>query len=243
MTTMTKIRREMSHRARSGRTWILAAALGLMAAAGGTAFGLSAIADSGQTVAAQQTRSLRADFTARLVAMGKTDLAPARTSPFNTLRASVDGRDWSFSTYRNAAGDQCMVEVVPGEGRGFGCRSAATLFANGPVYASWGSRQRSNSGDRGHWETAWVEGLAAPEVATVELVLTNCATLDLPLGPDRAFFGVVGSEALKGHAMPYAIRARDALGRTLTQIAIELGPVSAKRGTVKAPASPAVSCG
>jgi hypothetical protein len=172
--------------------------------------------------------------------MGKTALIPAGTSAFRTLRASVDGREWSFSTYRNAAGDQCMVEVVPGEGRGFGCQPVAALFANGPLYASWGSRQRG--GDHGRWETAWVEGLAAPEIAAVDLVLTNCASLSLALGPDRAFFGVVGKEALRGSAMPYAIRGHDAAGKIVSEIAVDLGPLSAGQGRVSAPARPKVSC-
>jgi hypothetical protein len=49
--------------------------------------------------------------------------------------AKVNGAAWSLSSYGNSKGELCVVEVVPGEGRGYGCNVAGPDALN----ASWGS--------------------------------------------------------------------------------------------------------
>ena len=185
--------------------------------------------------------ALRVKFTARLAALGKSDSAPAASSSFNTLRAGIDARTWSFSTYRNASGQQCMLEVVPGEGQGWGCQDRATMFAKGPLFVDWGSAQAPGPPrDPVHWDAAWVEGFAVAPVASVELVLSNCAVIPLQLGSDGAFLGVVGREAMHGNSPPYLVRGRDASGAVVSRTVVKLGPLSTKSGNIGQPAAPQV---
>lgn len=216
-----------------------AAALVLACAAGGAAWALSSRASSGAVVSPGKADTLRAPFTARLAALGKSDSAPAAGSSFNTLRAGIDARTWSFSTYRNASGQQCMLEVVPGEGQGWGCQDRATMFAKGPLFVDWGSAQAPGpAGDRAHWDAAWVEGFAVAPVASVELVLSNCAVIPLQLGSDGAFLGVVGREAMHGNSPPYLVRGRDASGAVVARTVVKLGPISTKSGSIGQPTAP-----
>ena len=124
--------RLQSHNRHHTIVTLSAVALLLGGAAGG-AWALSSRASSGAVVTPGKAAALRAEFTARLAALGKSESAPAAGSSFNTLRARIDAHTWSFSSYRNASGQQCMLEVVPGEGQGWGCQDRATMFAKGPT--------------------------------------------------------------------------------------------------------------
>jgi hypothetical protein len=206
----------------------------------GTAYSLTTRASSGHDTPAPQSHSLREDFTARLLALGQRDLAPAASSSFTTLAATVSGRSWSFSTYRNDAGDVCIMEQHPGGARGYGCRSRHTLFAGGPLFASWGSSQGSTaSRDAGQWDVSWVEGITTPAVAAVDLVLSDCNTLGLALSPDRSFFAVVGPDYLHAGVLPHRLDAKNAAGKTIASRSINLGPPSSKTGNIGQP--PAVA--
>ena len=64
------------------------------------------------------------------------------------------------------------------------------MFAKGPLFVNWGSAQAPGPAhDRAHWDAAWVEGFAVAPVASVELVLSNCAVIPLQVGSDGAFLG------------------------------------------------------
>jgi hypothetical protein len=189
-----------SHNRRHTIITISAAALVLGGVAGSAAWALSSKASSGAVVTPRKPDTLRAEFTARLVSLGKSESAPAAGSSFNTLRARIDARTWSFSSYRNARGQQCMLEVVPGGGQGWGCQDRATMFAKGPLFVNWGSTQAPGARDRAHWDAAWVEGFAVAPVVSVELVLSNCAVIPLELGSDGAFLGIVGREAMHSNS-------------------------------------------
>jgi hypothetical protein len=224
-----------------GRRIILAVLVVLVvgAGAGGAAYSLAPRAASGTTAAPASVGDLRADFTARVVALGQKDVAPAPGSAFNTLRASIDGRQWSFSSYRNAAGEQCMVEELPGGGRGYGCQDRAALFARGPLYATWGSRQDpQGAGDRSKWDAAWVEGFAVAPITSVRLVLANCAVIQLPLNADGAFFGLVGQAAMHGGSLPYMVQGLNRSGSLAATRRVDLGPLSAKTGNIGKSAPP-----
>src|SRR5205823_12532570 len=122
---------------------------------------------SGKPTAGRSVGSFRRNFTARLRERGQADLAPAAGSRLETLTAKVNGAAWSFSSYRNVKGQLCVVEVVPGEGRGYGCN----VGGPDPLNASWGSRQDPDARGTTAWDEAWVEGLARPPVTRVELVV------------------------------------------------------------------------
>jgi hypothetical protein len=228
-----------SHIRRHTTLSISAAALLLAGVGAGTGWALTSRASSGAVVPPSKANMLRAEFTARLAALGKSASAPAASSSFNTLRAGIGLRTWSFSTYRNESGQQCMLEVVPGEGQGWGCQDRATMFAKGPLFVSWGSAQAPGpASDRAHWDAAWVEGFAVAPVASVELVLANCAVIPLQLGSDGAFLGVVGREAMHGNSSPYLVRGRDTSGAVVARTVVKLGPISAKSGNIGHPTAP-----
>jgi hypothetical protein len=197
---------------------------------------VSSRASAGHDAPPTLSESARADFTARLLALGQADLAPAPSSPFTTLTANVAGRSRSFTTYRNAAGDQCLMEEHPGGARGYGCLPRRNVFAGGPLFARWGSSQgTAESRDAGRWDAAWVEGIAAPVADAVILVLSDCTELRLPLSQDRSFFAVIGPEHLHAGVLPVRVDAADATGKTIDSRAVSLGPPSAKAGNIGPP--------
>jgi hypothetical protein len=230
----------MKSTTRTRRRWIIliAAALVIAGTAGGTALGLSIQASGASVVAAADAGTLRAEFTTRLAAIGQSKFAPAPGAPLRTLRARIDNRVWSLSTYRNASGEQCIMEAVPGGGRGWGCQDRAAMFANGPLHVSWGSSQQPGSSNRSRWDVAWVEGIVEAPVASVELVLASCAVIPLRLGPDGAYFGLVGREALHGGSPPYLVRGRDESGGLVATTFVKLGPIDARSGYIGQPGAP-----
>jgi hypothetical protein len=183
---------------------------------------------SGKPTAAGSAVSFRADFTRRLRKRGQSELAPAAGSTFETLTAKVNGAAWSFSSYRNSKGQLCVVEVVPGEGRGYGCG------VRGPdaLSASWGSRQDPNARGATAWDEAWVEGIARPPVRHVELVLRDCTSIALPMTPEGTYFGVVGAAAMHAGVSPYLVRGLDAKRRVVASDVSEFGPVSGADGII-----------
>jgi hypothetical protein len=183
---------------------------------------------SGKPTAARSAGSLRADFTARLRERGQSELAPAAGSRFETLTAKVNGAAWSFSSYRNSKDELCVVEVVPGEGRGYGCR----VGGPDPLNASWGSRQDPDARGTTAWDEAWVEGIARRPVSRVELVLTDCTSIALPMTSEGAYFGVVGAEAMHAGVSPYLVRGLDAKGRVVASDVSEFGPASSADGII-----------
>jgi hypothetical protein len=183
---------------------------------------------SGKPTAARSAVSFRADFTRRLRERGQFELAPAAGSRFETLTAKVNGAAWSLSSYRNSKGELCVVEVVPGEGRGYGCNVAGP----DPLNASWGSRQDPDARGATDWDEAWVEGIARPPVTRVELVLTDCTSIALPMTSEGAYFGVVGAGAMHAGVSPYLVRGLDAKGRVVASDVSEFGPSSGADGFI-----------
>jgi hypothetical protein len=184
--------------------------------------------------------SLRADFTRRLVERGQVELVPAAHTRFETLTAKVHGAAWSLSSYRNAKGELCLLEVVPGEGRGYGCGVGGA----GPLNASWGSRQDPEARGQTTWDETWVEGVARPPVTKVELVLIDCSTINLPLTSEGAYFGVLGADAMHSGASPYLVQGLNAHGHVVGSDVAEFAPPTGADGVVGPPekATPIVTC-
>ena len=182
----------------------------------------------GKPTAARSGVSFRADFARRLRERGQSELAPAAGSRFETLTAKVNGAAWSLSSYRNSRGELCVVEVVPGEGRGYGCNVAGP----DPLNASWGSRQDPDARGATVWDEAWLEGIARPPVMQVELVLTDCTRIALPMTSEGAYFGVVGADAMHAGVSPYLVRGLDAKRRVVASDVSEYGPASGADGVI-----------
>ena len=214
----------------SPRAFVAAAAITILVT-GGSIAGALALSDkavSGEPASAGQADSLRADFIQRVTEIGQTDLAPAVGSKFETLKASLNGAEWSLSSYRNTKGELCMLEVVPGEGRGYGCWPG--LFDSGPLVVNWGSRQNPENPVEGRWDEAWVDGFAGSPIARVELVMTDCTSIELPLTSEGAFFGVVGETVMDAGVSPYLARGLDTKGRVVATDVAKFGPATAKEG-------------
>jgi hypothetical protein len=141
----------------------------------------------------------------------------------------VDGMRWWVTSYRNAAGELCAGERVPGPpgdaGQGIGCTTDSSRFAAGPLNFGVGSRQLSSHGrPSAYWDNAWVEGLASPSVSRLELVLTNCSRETLPIDGSGIFFRVFSTREMHGTAWPYRLVAYDVSGKGIATERTPLGP-------------------
>jgi hypothetical protein len=221
------------------RRYIAAAVVVVLASIAGTAYALAADSPNGPS-AASGGAALRDYFTARVTAGGKPGLAPADGARISTAAEIVDGGEWSLSTYRNAAGELCFSDAIPGEGRGYSCNTRTAIFARGPLYVSWGSRQLPG-GDLTKWEQAWVLGFATLPVSTVQLVYTDCAVKNLALNPDGAFHAVVGRAAMRKGSWPFLLRGLDTSGAVVAEDRADLQQPNAHGAPIKAP-SPGASC-
>lgn len=120
------------------RRWRFVAFLVVVVVAAALAAGASSwVANRSAATASPAARHLnRQAFADRLAALGQSDLAPAPTSRFVTIHASLGRNDWALSTYRNAEGKRCLVEQHPGGARAYGCRSDGQIFGQGPCSPS-----------------------------------------------------------------------------------------------------------
>lgn len=227
-----------------GRKTFVAALVAVVVASGG-AYALASEAFSGAPQQAgfpppASAADLRASLAARLGEVGRPDLAPAPESALHMSRAVVDGAVWVFASYRNRAGQQCVMEAVPGEGRGFSCRFPKALIADGPLFITWGSRQNPG-GSLTEWDVAWVTGFAAPPLKSVELVSTDCSARTLEIAADGSFFAVSGEEAMHGGAWPHLIRGLSAHGKVIAERRIELEVPNARDDIIRGP-QPGSAC-
>ena len=192
---------------------------------------------AGDPATARESQSLRASFVRRLQELHQSaQFAPARDSRFETLRVTSNGGEWQKATYRNEAGESCELLVVPGEGRGYGCSAPSSE----PLVASWGSRQIPEIRDAAHaWDEAWVSGTAREPIARVQLVLTDCRILELPLTEGGAFLGVVGPAVMHAGINPHSVRGLNARGRVLATDVAEFAPATAASGDIGPPDVPA----
>lgn len=217
------------------RRWRFVAFLVVVVVAAALAAGASSwVANRSAATASPAARHLnRQAFADRLAALGQSDLAPAPTSRFVTIHASLGRNDWALSTYRNAEGKRCLVEQHPGGARAYGCRSDGQIFGQGALFAQWGSEQDSPaSRDAGTWDAAWVEGLVKPSVVSVSVVMSDCTTIDAPLSVDGSFFVVIGPELLHARVLPARVEATDAGGKSVASRTISLGPANAAQGNI-----------
>ena len=194
---------------------------------------------NGPTAASGAT-AIRDFLITRLTSDGRPDLAPAGASRVSTIASASDGGEWSLSTYVNSSSELCFSQSIPGDGRSYSCNTRNAIFANGPLYAAWGSRQLPG-GDLTTWDQAWVLGFAAPEVKTLKLVYTDCSEKSLTLNADGAFQAVVGQSQMHSGSWPYLLRGLGADGSTVAEDRADLQQPNAHGAVIRAP-SPGNGC-
>ncbi len=128
----------------------------------------------------------------------------------------VDGGRWSLRSFENQIGEVCAGENHPGGGQGLACRDPETMFADRPLVYFSGKQRLSP--DTASWDNAWVWGWTSPDVARLELRLSNCTRLPLAINNERLFFHVIGKGLLLQGVTPAQIIAYNALGE---QLAVE----------------------
>ena len=133
---------------------------------------------------------------------------PLPTPKQLTLHGAVSygGGTYGVATFTNAEGQLCIGERIPREGQGFSCTTREQLFSRGPVALAVGSRQGPTT-PAGEWETAWVYGVAAPGVASLELLSIDCSRQRLH--PDGAgiFYHLITPGDFRRGAWPYRLYA------------------------------------
>lgn len=142
----------------------------------------------------------------------------------------VDGQSWSLTSFTNERGQICAGEKVPNDGgeggQGLTCRNPETLFSNGPLVYFVGARQLP--GQLKRWANAWVWGWAGPNVARLELQMTDCSAIPLAIDGNRLFFHVFGGGTIARSVGPQELIAYGADGKV----------VDSKPTPLSAPSSP-----
>ena len=133
---------------------------------------------------------------------------PLPTPTQLTLHGAVSygGGTYGVATFTNADGQLCIGERIPREGQGFSCTTREQLFSAGPVALSVGSRQGPTT-PAGEWETAWVFGVAASNVAFLELLSTDCSRQRLHPDDTGVFYHLVTPGDFRRGAWPYRLYA------------------------------------
>jgi hypothetical protein len=163
----------------------------------------------------------------------------------NQATSVVGDSTYSFATYVDGSGRRCVVETLPGGGRGTGCGDAKVFFANSPLHVEWGSAQSSASPAK--WAAVWIEGVIDTEKASsVEIVDTSCSKHDVAVNNDGAFIDALGEPDAYSGSWPYLVRALDSTGAVVATTPVTLGPPDSKAAVdagASVPSPPTGGCG
>lgn len=155
-----------------------------------------------------------------------------------------DGVDsWSSGTYTDVVGQRCTQLDIPAGGMSDTCIPSTRMFPDGQqLYVQVGSRQKTAPYPETQWDDIWVDGYATQQIASLQLVNTDCSVKDLPLSADGAFLSVTGYSDIVRGVVPYRLVARDASGAVLEEknVLQPLPPNGVKAG-LTAP-TPAAAC-
>lgn len=151
------------------------------------------------------------------------------------------GGTYGVATFTNAEGQLCIGERVPGEGQGFSCTTRQQLFSGGPVALSVGSRQ-GRSTPAGEWETAWIWGMAAPAVSSLELLSADCSRQRFHADGDGVFYHLVTPADFERGAWPYRLYAYAGDGHVLWSHDIPLSQPTSSSGPAPQRPALAASC-
>lgn len=192
-------------------------------------FGLVALAGIAQAVAHKDTHGRQ---------------VTPKAEPVEHVPTSVDNMKWAVRTFQNELGEQCLNDVAPGETGSLVCLpKRADPFAEHPVIWSIGAQQAE--GQPLEWSYVWISGLAAPSIARLEIVATDCSTSRLKLDQDGVFLIVVTRAMLRRGEWPYRLAAFDGSGNAVFEdkLPIDTPPTPAARqaGLTKPDPKPACS--
>lgn len=153
---------------------------------------------------------------------------PEGVSPTLQVRELVEGKPYSLYTWVSVAGGRCLLVDTPGVNETTCEGSDRYNFAKGPLLVGASGLGGVRKG--GHeFRTVLVSGLAAPEVESVRLVLSDCSIRPLKLGPDGGFLAVLRPGSNKEAAVaPDRVEAWSG-GTRLASKAIA-GPIAATGG-------------
>lgn len=182
------------------------------------------------------TQALTGDEQRRSLGLGG-DMAAA--SPRVTHGAiDLEGQRWAVVSYRNAAGDLCIGETVPGGGQATGCMPEAELFRSSPIDLHVGARQVERSEDLTRWDNVWVWGVVAQNIDSIRILLSDCSSRSVPVDDDGVFVSVYGSSTLHGNVWPMRVIGYDASGSEIAVRDVPLSPPptdEARRAGTKPP--------
>jgi hypothetical protein len=122
------------------------------------------------------------------------------------LETTYEGQSFAVLTYVAPDGRLCIAERLGG-GTGYGCFERGELFRDGPVWFSGPGAMQSERGDPTLWDRMWFSGLAQPEVARLEVVMTDCSRRPVPLDGDGVFLFAVPPADLHAPLWPYRLLA------------------------------------
>ena len=154
-------------------------------------------------------------------------------APTVHLRTEYDGHEFAVITYHDARGRACVAEQVGSSGDsglGYGCVQVQKAFANGGSVAllgpGWMQEPNRPGFDPTMWDRMWLDGVTKPNVARVEVVMTDCSTRVAPFDPasfdgNGVFLYTVPRNDLHAGIWPYKLVAYDAADRL---VASELIP-------------------
>jgi hypothetical protein len=134
---------------------------------------------------------------------------------------TVGGQQWSLTSFDNDFGQRCEGINVPGRGAGIGCIPSSAQFADSPVVVHLGSAQ-DIGGDRARWDMEWLWGRADRDIARIDLTLTDCEIVHLPLDNDGYFLYVVAPAQIEANVGPGTLAAFDIRGERLIQKSVTL---------------------
>jgi hypothetical protein len=164
-------------------------------------------------------------------------LLPLPAAKQLTLHGAVSygGGTYGVATFTNADGQLCIGERIPREGQGYSCTTREQLFSKGPVALAVGSRQGPTT-PAGEWETAWVYGVAAPSVASLELLSTDCSRQRIH--PDNAgiFYHLIPPGDFRRGAWPYRLYAYAANGQAIWNRDVPLSRPTSQNAPATPPA-------
>jgi hypothetical protein len=168
-------------------------------------------------------------------------------APGATVKQEVSASDgvdsWNTGTYTDVAGERCTQQSFPEGGTSAACIAPAKMFANGQqLYTRIGARQKTATYAETQWDDIWVNGYATKEVASLQLISTDCSVKNLPLSSDGAFLSVTGHSDISRGIVPYKLVARDASGAVVEvkSVSAPLPPNGVKAGLT--PPTPGAAC-
>ena len=126
-----------------------------------------------------------------------------------------EGETWAVLTYRAPDGTRCVGARIGG-GIEYGCPEPDVIFRDGPVFLTGpGMMQKPEEPgfDARNWDRMWFYGLAAPGIAEMRVVMTDCSRRPVMLDEAGVFLFLVPRHDLHARVWPYRLRAYDGSGQ------------------------------